>query len=86
MTRPQRGFRPRPKNAFGKEIARAWRPGSGRVREAQTADSGTHTVPALRAVLMDYSQLAPVLADDNDSPEPIHLDQLGRRVDDIFDA
>jgi transcriptional regulator with XRE-family HTH domain len=51
-----------------------------------TADSGNQTVPALRAVLMDYSQLAPVLADGHGSPEQIPLDQLGRRVDDIFDA
>jgi len=39
-----------------------------------TADSRTQTVPALRAVLMDYSQLSPP------------LDRLARQVDDIFDA
>jgi transcriptional regulator with XRE-family HTH domain len=51
-----------------------------------TSDSGTQTVPALRAVLMDYSQLAPLLADGHASPEPLALDQLSRRVHDIFDA
>jgi transcriptional regulator with XRE-family HTH domain len=35
-----------------------------------TADSRTQTVPALRAVLMDYSQLSPLLATDNEPREP----------------
>ena len=51
-----------------------------------TADSRTQTVPALRAVLMDYGQLSPLLASsDNDSDTPA-LDELARQVDDIFDA
>ena len=51
-----------------------------------TADSRTRTVPALRAALMDYSQLAPMLADDSSGGEPPALDQLTQRVDAIFDA
>ena len=51
-----------------------------------TADSRTQTVPALRAVLMDYGQLSPLLASsDNDGDTPT-LDELARQVDDIFDA
>ena len=50
-----------------------------------TADSGTQTVPALRAVLMDYSQLSPLLT-SNSWQELVPLDQLGRRVADIFSA
>jgi hypothetical protein len=51
-----------------------------------TADSRTQTVPALRAVLMDYSQLSPLLATSEADGEPAGLDQLDRRVADIFDA
>ena len=51
-----------------------------------TADSRTQTVPALRAVLMDYSQLSPLLASDDEAREPQPLDQLARQVADIFDA
>jgi transcriptional regulator with XRE-family HTH domain len=51
-----------------------------------TADSRTQTVPALRAVLMDYSQLSPLLAIDDEPREPQPLDQLARQVADIFDA
>ncbi len=51
-----------------------------------TADSRTRTVPALRAALMDYSQLAAMLADDSSGGEPPALDQLTQRVDAIFDA
>ena len=51
-----------------------------------TADSRTQTVPALRAVLMDYSQLSPLLATDDEPREPQPLDQLARQVADIFDA
>jgi transcriptional regulator with XRE-family HTH domain len=51
-----------------------------------TADSRTQTVPALRAVLMDYSQLSPLLASTEDGSAPATLDQLDRRVADIFDA
>jgi transcriptional regulator with XRE-family HTH domain len=51
-----------------------------------TADSRTQTVPALRAVLMDYSQLSPLLANADGQREPPPLEQLARQVDDIFDA
>jgi transcriptional regulator with XRE-family HTH domain len=51
-----------------------------------TADSRTQTVPALRAVLMDYSQLSPLLASSEGDSEPPALDQLARQVGDIFDA
>jgi transcriptional regulator with XRE-family HTH domain len=51
-----------------------------------TADSRTQTVPALRAVLMDYSQLAPLLASADGQREPQPLDQLAQQVADIFDA
>ncbi|MBV9208799.1 MAG: helix-turn-helix domain-containing protein [Actinobacteria bacterium] len=51
-----------------------------------TADSRTQTVPALRAVLMDYSQLSPLLASSEGDSESPTLDRLARRVDDIFDA
>jgi transcriptional regulator with XRE-family HTH domain len=51
-----------------------------------TADSRTQTVPALRAVLMDYSQLSPLLATDHGQREPPPLDQLARQVAEIFDA
>jgi transcriptional regulator with XRE-family HTH domain len=51
-----------------------------------TADSGTQTVPALRAVLMDYSQLSPMLASNSGSQESVALDQLGLLVADIFSA
>jgi transcriptional regulator with XRE-family HTH domain len=51
-----------------------------------TADSRTQTVPALRAVLMDYSQLSPLLASTEDGSAPPTLEQLDRRVAGIFDA
>ena len=51
-----------------------------------TADSRTQTVPALRAVLMDYSQLSPLLAGEDDAIEPPAPDQLARRVSGIFEA
>ena len=51
-----------------------------------TADSRTQTVPALRAVLMDYSQLSPLLATGDSDSEPPALDQLARQVDAIFEA
>ena len=50
-----------------------------------TADSRTQTVPALRAALMDYSQLSPLLAGD-DADDPVPLDQLALRVRDVFDG
>jgi transcriptional regulator with XRE-family HTH domain len=51
-----------------------------------TADSRTQTVPALRAVLMDYSQLSPLLSSGEDEGGPPPLDQLDRQVADIFDT
>lgn len=51
-----------------------------------TAGSGTQSVPALRAVLMDYSQLAPLLADEHAARHPVPPEQLAVRVGDIFDA
>jgi transcriptional regulator with XRE-family HTH domain len=50
-----------------------------------TADSRTRTVPALRAALMDYSQLSPLLA-HNGNGEPPALGQLAQQVAAIFDA
>jgi hypothetical protein len=50
-----------------------------------TADSRTRTVPALRAALMDYSQLSPLLASDS-SGGPRTVGQLTQRVDGIFGA
>ncbi len=50
-----------------------------------TPDSGHRTVPALRAALMDYRQLAPMLTTSEDSePEPLH--ELRRQVGDAWDA
>ncbi len=51
-----------------------------------TADSRTQTVPALRAVLMDYSQLSALLASSESDTEPPALDHLARQVDAIFEA
>ncbi len=51
-----------------------------------TAESRTQTVPALRAVLMDYSQLSTLLASGESDSEPPALDQLARKVDAIFEA
>ena len=51
-----------------------------------TADSRTQTVPALRAALMDYSQLSPLLADSSTRAEPPTLDQLSKQVGAIFEA
>lgn len=49
-----------------------------------TTDSGVRTVPALRAVLMDYGQMTPVLAL---VPGPsVDLDGLQRAVAEVFDA
>jgi transcriptional regulator with XRE-family HTH domain len=50
-----------------------------------TADSRTRTVPSLRAALMDYSQLSPLLTGESSS-EPPALDQLTQRVDAVFNA
>lgn len=51
-----------------------------------TADSRSRTVPALRAALMDYSQLSPMLAGDGGDVEPPPLDRIAERVGTIFDA
>ena len=51
-----------------------------------TADTRTQTVPALRAALMDYSQLSPLLADSSTEAEPPTLDQLAKRVGAIFES
>ncbi|MGH3911741.1 MAG: helix-turn-helix domain-containing protein, partial [Pseudonocardiaceae bacterium] len=52
-----------------------------------TADSGMQTVPALRAILMDYRQITPLLAGPVSADgEPPNLDALQRDVSDVFDA
>jgi transcriptional regulator with XRE-family HTH domain len=51
-----------------------------------TADSGVQTVPALRTVLMDYSQLTPLLAVAGPDTEPPSLDDVERDVSEVFDA
>jgi transcriptional regulator with XRE-family HTH domain len=51
-----------------------------------TADSRTQTVPALRAALMDYSQLSPLLTSNSNDREPPTLDQVARQVSAVFDA
>lgn len=53
-----------------------------------TADSGTRTVPALRSVLMDYHQVAPlpVGALGESNREPLSLDALQRDIGQVFDA
>ncbi|MGH2456888.1 MAG: helix-turn-helix domain-containing protein, partial [Candidatus Limnocylindria bacterium] len=52
-----------------------------------TADSGMQTVPALRAILMDYRQITPLLAGPGSADgEPPNLDALQRDVSDVFDA
>lgn len=51
-----------------------------------TTDSGVRTVPALRAVLMDYTQLTPLLAGPSTANEPPSLDALQRDVHEVFDA
>lgn len=50
-----------------------------------TTDSGVRTVPALRAVLIDYGQVTPVLTDSADAAAP-DLDTLQRAVGEVFDA
>ena len=49
------------------------------------SDSGVRTVPALRAVLMDYGQMAPALAVAPTGAPP-DLDALQRAVGEVFDA
>jgi transcriptional regulator with XRE-family HTH domain len=50
-----------------------------------TPDSGVRTVPALRAMLMNYRQVAPTLADD-EAGEPPSLDDVQRAISEVFDA
>jgi transcriptional regulator with XRE-family HTH domain len=51
-----------------------------------TDDSGVRTVPALRAALMDYSQMTPALAVLTDGAAAPDLDGLQRAVGELFDA
>ncbi|WP_346132291.1 helix-turn-helix transcriptional regulator [Lentzea roselyniae] len=51
-----------------------------------TSESGTQTVPALRAVLMDYSQLSPLLFTGPQHGDVIGPDELQRQVGSIFSA
>ncbi|MEC3976235.1 helix-turn-helix domain-containing protein [Amycolatopsis sp. H20-H5] len=51
-----------------------------------TPDSGTATVPALRAALMDYRQLTPILSAPASDAEPPPLDELARELRSVFDA
>lgn len=50
-----------------------------------TSDSGVRTVPALRAVLMNYGLAVPALADDS-GDEPPGLDDVQRAIGEVFDA
>lgn len=51
-----------------------------------TADSGVQTVPALRAALMDYRQITPLLAGSGIAAEPVSLDALHADVSAVFEA
>ncbi|WP_414943371.1 helix-turn-helix domain-containing protein [Amycolatopsis sp. cmx-11-32] len=51
-----------------------------------TPDSGTSTVPALRAALMDYRQLTPILSAPATDAAPPALDELSRELRSVFDA
>lgn len=51
-----------------------------------TADSGTSTVPALRAALMDYRQLTPILSAPSTDSEPPDLSELAQELSSVFDA
>lgn len=60
---------------------------AGRTLLDWTHDSGIRTVPALRAVLMDYRQVTPFLAGPADgNGESPNLHTLRRDVGDVFDA
>ncbi|MEJ2854876.1 MULTISPECIES: helix-turn-helix domain-containing protein [unclassified Saccharothrix] len=50
------------------------------------SESGTQTVPALRAALMDYSQLSPLLSTRQPDGDVLSADDLQRQVADIFTA
>lgn len=49
-------------------------------------EGGMASVSALRATLMDYRQLSPLLATSNGDAGPIDLDDLRREVEAIFNA
>lgn len=51
-----------------------------------TPDSGTSTVPALRAALMDYRQLTPALGLHTADAEPPALVEVERELRSVFDA
>jgi transcriptional regulator with XRE-family HTH domain len=51
-----------------------------------TPDSGTSTVPALRAALMDYRQLTPILSVPTPDAEPPSLAELEQELRAVFDA
>lgn len=51
-----------------------------------TAESGVQTVPALRAALMDYRQITPLLAGSGAVGEPADLDVLHADVSAVFEA
>lgn len=51
-----------------------------------TSETGTQTVPALRAALMDYSQLSPLLATRQPHDVVLSADDLQREVGEIFTA
>jgi len=51
-----------------------------------TTDSGTSTVPALRAALMDYRQLTPILSAPASDAEPPSLIELEGELRSVFDA
>ncbi|MGW4829646.1 helix-turn-helix domain-containing protein [Amycolatopsis japonica] len=51
-----------------------------------TPDSGTSTVPALRAALMDYRQLTPILNAPAPDAEPPNLNELASELRTVFDA
>ena len=51
-----------------------------------SADSGTSTVPALRAALMDYRQLTPILSAPSADTEPPDLSELARELGAVCDA
>jgi len=49
-------------------------------------ESGISTVPALRAALMDYRQLTPLLSAPSLDVEPPKLSELSRGLESVFDA
>ncbi|WP_433603623.1 helix-turn-helix domain-containing protein [Nocardia sp. CA-135953] len=51
-----------------------------------TTDSGSSTIPALRAALMDYSHLMPAPVPPARDPESFQLPALERELRGVFDA